>query len=176
MRIEIQNREQRQTKGEKNFEQHALPLVQSLFPGIWCSTNEHSLDYTHGIDYIILNGCQITTIAARIWFSYPQQHFALRWKRTLDIDRKLELDSKLDAYRANEMLPDWTVEAFHWKNSTYIACVETHRLMDVIARHYEDLPRFIISNPEDMVYFKRVPFFGYGLEPYIKKITKIASI
>lgn len=166
----ILNRKVRMKNGEQNFESFVLPLVQDIFPGVWYSCNELPLDYEHGIDYVVINGAKMTTISARVWMGMPRQHFALRWKRTSDPFRKLELDSRLTALHNGEMLSDWTIEGFHLNGHSYIAMIPTRKLLECVDKYFECLPRFIIQNQRDHTWFKQVPFYGYGLEDHIHKV------
>jgi len=168
----IMNRQDRMTYGEQNFEKYILPLVQNKFPGVWHSCNGQPLDYEHGIDYVVMNGASMTTIAARVWKGMPRQHFALRWKRTSDPFRQLELGSRLDALHNGGLLSDWTIEGFHFNGTSYIAMIPTIKLLECVDKHFEFLPKFIIRNQQDHTIFKKVPFLDYGLEDHIEKIIE----
>lgn len=170
MKNRILNRQQRMKRGEQNFESYLLPFVQDKFPGAWHSCNEHPLDYEHGIDYVVVNGTSITTIAARVWLSHPQSHFTMRWKRTSDPFRKLELGSRMDAFHNGGLLSDWTIEGFFYQDKSYVAMVPTIRLLDVVDRYLDCLPQFTIRNQNDFTIFKRVPFYDYGLNEYVEKV------
>ena len=170
MKSPILNRKQRMTRGEQNFEKYLLPLVQDKFPGVWHSCNEQPLDYEHGIDYVVVNGASITTIAARVWMSHPKSHFTLRWKRTSDPFRQLELGSRMDAFHNGGLISDWTIEGFFYNDKSYVAMVPTIRLLDVVDRYFECLPKFMIQNQKDFTLFKRVSFYDYGLDDYIEKV------
>lgn len=166
----VMNRKDRMTYGEQNFEKYILPLVQTRFPGHWHSCNGEPLDYEHGIDYVVLNGACMTTIAARIWLSMPRQHFALRWKRTSDPFRKLELDSRLDAFHHGGLLPDWTIEGFHFQGKSYIAMIPTVQLLKVVDQYFETFPKFMVRNKQDHTIFKKISFLDYDLNDHIIKI------
>lgn len=167
----LMNRHDRMTYGEQNFERYVLPLVQNKFPGVWHSCNALPLDYEHGIDYVVINGAHMTTISARIWMGMPRQWFSLRWKRTSDPFRKLELQSRLDAYLHNGMLSDWTIEGFHLNGESYIAMVPTIKLMEVVANHFESLNIFMINNNnKDHTIFKRVGFYDFGMDEVVQKV------
>jgi hypothetical protein len=151
-------RQQRMTYGEKNFLKFCKPMVQDMFPGEWHSCNASTLDTDHGVDFIVVNGAQTTTISARCWMAYPQSHFALRWRRTGAIERHLELDSRLAAFTNGELMSDWTIEGFHYQNRSYVAAVPTKILFEHVHQFYDALPTFQIFNNTDSVYFKRIPF------------------
>ncbi len=170
MKNKIMNRTDRMTRGEQNFEKYLLPLVQDKFSGVWHSCNEQPLDYEHGIDYVVVNGASITTIAARVWMSHPKSHFTLRWKRTSDPFRQLELGSRMDAFHSGGLLSDWTIEGFFYNNKSYVAMVPTIRLLDVVDRYFECLPKFMIQNQRDHTLFKRVSFYDYGLDEWVEKV------
>lgn len=168
----IMNRKDRMTYGEQNFEKYILPLVRNHFPGVWHSCNAEPLDYEHGIDYVVTNGASITTIAARVWMGMPRQHFALRWKRTSDPFRKLELDSRLDAYHSGGLVSDWTIEGFYFQDTSYIAMVPTVQLLSVVDKYMECLPRFMVRNKEDYTIFKKVCFYDFDLHDHIIKVIQ----
>jgi hypothetical protein len=151
--------QQRMTYGERNFLRYVKPMVQDAFPGTWYSCNGTELDTDHGVDFIIVNGAQVTTIAARCWMAYPQSHFALRWRRTGQIDRHLELDNRLHAFKTGGLMTDWTIEGFHWENRSYVAAIPTKKLFEHVDQFYDCLPTFELFNPnKDSVFFKKVPF------------------
>ena len=164
------NRQDRMTYGEQNFEKWILPLVQNHFPGVWHSCNGQPLDYEHGIDYVVMNGAKSTTIAARVWKGMPRQHFALRWKRTSDPFRKLELNSRLDAFHSGGLLSDWTIEGFFFHGKSYIAMIPTVELLKVVDKYFECFPRFMVQNKNDFTIFKKISFLDYDLDEHIIKI------
>ena len=168
----ILNRKVRMKNGEQNFESFVLPLVQDIFPGVWYSCNELPLDYEHGIDYVVMNGAESTTIAARVWKGMPRQHFALRWKRTSDPFRKLELNSRLDAFHSGGLLSDWTIEGFFFHGKSYIAMIPTVELLKVVDKYFECFPRFMVQNKNDFTIFKKISFLDYDLDEHIIKIIE----
>lgn len=170
--MNVMDRKERMTYGEQNFDKWIKPLVQTRFPGIWHSCNGDPLDYEHGIDYVITNGADTTTIAARVWKGMPRQHFALRWKRTSDPFRKLELESRLDALHSGGLLSDWTIEGFFFHGKSYIAMIPTLQLLIVVDKYLECFPRFIVQNKNDHTIFKKISFLEYGLDEHIIKIIE----
>jgi len=172
MAMNVMNRQDRMTYGEQNFEKWILPLVQNHFPGVWHSCNGQPLDYEHGIDYVVTNGASVTTIAARVWKGMPRQHFALRWKRTSDPFRKLELNSRLDAFHSGGLLSDWTIEGFFFQGKSYIAMIPTVELLKVVDQYFECFPRFMVQNKNDFTIFKKISFLDYDLDEHITKIIE----
>jgi hypothetical protein len=120
----------------------------------------------------VTNGASMTTIAARVWMGMPRQHFALRWKRTSDPFRKLELDSRLDAYHSGGLVSDWTIEGFYFQDTSYIAMVPTVQLLSVVDKYMECLPRFMVRNKEDYTIFKKVCFYDFDLHDHIIKVIQ----
>ena len=102
----------------------------------------------------------------------PRQHFALRWKRTSDPFRKLELESRLDALHSGGLLSDWTIEGFFFHGKSYIAMIPTLQLLIVVDKYLECFPRFIVQNKNDHTIFKKISFLEYGLDEHIIKIIE----
>lgn len=148
----------RSSKGEQRFLQYVIPRIQDHFPGAWYSTNGSPADWEHGVDFINVNGHQVQTISARVWMSMDRRNFTSRHYRTSAPEIKLEYDTKLEAFRTGGYLTDWTVEAFIHRTGLSIGAVPTHQLYSYLDRVGDLATKFIIQNPQDHVYFRKVPW------------------
>lgn len=155
-------------QGDFLFKKFIIPVISSYFPGSFYSTNGLPVDYTAGVDFIHVDGGQVSTLGARVWQSYPFQHFTLRHSRTGDPRLVLEYHRKLEAYRNGGPLPDWTVEGYIHKGLVYVAMTRTRVMMDVVSRYGSSLPTFTIQNPSDQVNFTRVPFHKFPQDSILK--------
>jgi hypothetical protein len=76
----------------------------------------------------------------------------------------------MDAFHNGGLLSDWTIEGFFYNEKSYVALVPTIRLLGVVDKYFECLPKFMIQNQKDFTLFKRVSFYDYGLDEYIEKV------
>jgi hypothetical protein len=137
---------QRIHRGDFLFTQYIIPVISGVFSGTWYSTNGLPADYLAGVDFIHVEGLKVMTIGARVWQSYPFQHFSLRHSRTGDPRLVLEYHTKLTAYRNGGPLPDYTVEGYIYQDEIYVAMVDTRVMMEVVDRLGNALPTFSIQN------------------------------
>lgn len=164
------SRENRMNQGERNFLQYVAPTIQDKWPGVWISTNGLELDYECGLDFFNVHLGKTTTFSARVWESYPMQHFAIRHYRTSAPDRPLEVSSRLTALTEDKWMTDWTVEGFKYKNHIYVAAIPTRTLWQVVSKNLDDFQDFCCKNETDLVVFRRVPFDMLG--PKLLKWTR----
>lgn len=148
----------RLSQAESIFTKCVRPHLQNTYPGVWMSTKGTPIDYQYGIDYITTHLHCIRTLSVRVWQSYPQKHFAIRYKRTGDVTLALEMESRLDAYHNDGVMSDDTIEAFVYRGKVYIAIIDTHTLWSEIANSHQELSSFYVTNPSDQTIFKRVEF------------------
>ena len=160
-------KEERLARGENNFQKYIIPAVQSEFPGHWHSCNGSEADMKHGIDYFYTEGQSTKSIAARVWMGIPRQHFAVRWKKESDLDRPLEVDSRLDALACGGPMSNITMEGFVYKRRVWVAWIDSLVLWKAIGEHLDELNHFPIMNEADKTWFKQVPF--ELLEGHIQK-------
>ena len=165
-------KQERLSRGERNFEKYIIPAVRKEFPGHWHSCNGSEADMHHGIDYYYTEGQSTISIAARVWIGVPRQHFAVRWKRESDLSRPLEVDSRLKALETNAPMSNLTKAGFVYKGRIYVAWIDSSVLWRTIQERLDELNHFPVMNEADKTWFKQVPF--EFLEGHInKKITSL---
>lgn len=150
-------KEQNIPRGHKMFRDHVIPvLVANGWPATWQDQLGTDADLTGGVDYILEDG---TTVAARVWNSYPQRHFALRWYNTRTPDILCELPKMLARLNAGQSLPDRVVEAFIYKQRVFIAIIDGQTLWQAVNKHHPYLPQFTVANNRgDFAIFCRASF------------------
>lgn len=149
--------EKRMKQGENNFLK-IIPHLKDIFPGEWFSTAGMEIDYGSGVDFIYVHLGQLLTMSVRVWEGKPRQWMSIRWKRTGDVSLKLEMESRLEDYRANRPLTSYTIEGWIYQNRIYVAIVPTKDLMKIIDIHFNEFSDFWCTNERDRVIFKRIPF------------------
>ena len=163
-------KEQRIKYSDHNFRKYILPILQLKYSGIWSSTEKLKIDYKNCIDWIYVpNVGKPVFIASRVWMSRPFSNHCVRYKKSTDMDAKLEVDIMLDNMRQNRLLPDYTIESWVYDSHIYIAISETIKLWTYIKNNLEDIPTIQIKNPVGYTLFKKIDFAVLDYEPY--KIT-----
>jgi hypothetical protein len=150
----------RMKNGDQNFKKYVIQALREEFPGVWQSTSGTMMDYK-GIDFLYTDKSQniCWSIAARVWNSYPKQHFSARWKRESDPNLKLEAQSRIEELKTlGHVHTHWTLEAFFWESWVYIAQVDSQLLWETYRRNEDDLTIFPCQNSSDRVFFKRIPW------------------
>ena len=96
-------------------------------------------------------------------------NFTVRWYRTSEPSRPLEYTTRMEAYKTGGILPDYTVEAFINSQSVTVGIIPTVRLYEYLDRVGDLCPKIIMSNRDDVVYFKCVPF--HSVKKHLETFT-----
>lgn len=162
-------------KGEKNFKKYIIPAISKWYPGFWQSTNGTIADTKYGIDWYYTNKDCSKSVSARVWECTPKQWFSVRWKRESAPKRALEVTSRLKALKNNDPISDITIEGFIWDSWVYVAIIPSKVLWEAVQVNLEQLQTFPVTNENDIVHFKRVPFSLFEPEQLQKVILPISS-
>ena len=146
----------RNLKGENDFIQHVIPMIQDHFPGKWCSLNGAPADWEHGVDFLYIYGHQVQTISARVWNTMSHRNFTVRHYRTGAPERPLEYTTRMTAFKAGRYMTDWTVEAFIHKSGIEVGAIPTRKLFWHLDRMGDLAPRFLVQNQDDHTIFRKV--------------------
>lgn len=159
-------------RGHKIFRDIVIPvLVANGWPTNWQDQLGTDADLTGGVDYVLEDG---TTIAARVWNSYPQQHFSLRWYNTRTPDIPCELPKMLARLDGGQPLPDRVVEAFIFKNRVYVAIIDGQTLWQKVKQRHPYLGQFPVANSRgDYAIFCRASFDLFPGDAITKYKAKI---
>lgn len=161
-------------RGDRNFQKFIIPSIREDFPGLWQSTNGTIADLKHGIDFYYTHRQQTLSISARVWICEPKQHFAVRWKKTIQPDQLLEVGSRLNALKNNLPMSNITIEGFVFNRWSYVAWIDTRILWEAVEVNINNLNHFPVKNQEGgFTLFLQVPFSLFKEEILFKKVTPI---
>ena len=147
----MMNKQQRQRRGDRNFNTYVMPTLQKYYKQAWVSTSGTDLDCKHGIDWIYNDTIHVSS---RCWLSRFYTNHTIRYRSLVDTRKRLEYDIIKDNYLDHALIQDLRIEAWIYEGKVTIAISKSKVLWHSILKQGPDrLRKFKVKDPRGYTEF-----------------------